>query len=209
MDEQDQTNDLTETEGTTATVPRTRKRKPKTISTKISGAALTPDLDSKDGGSLQEYVYWIGVIPSCPVEHIVSGGQNFPKAQELIVNDPSKPSGKARVPVFGGFARFTDQSMRTLLERLPRLVIRFKTEDTGDGAPRKGHLIRIPTDEEVKHNQQAGRGTRHYRRHKFDEPASRYMFAVLCENQDQPERGSSYPDVLEKTGIMWPEEIEV
>lgn len=192
--------------------------------TKIKGRDLVPDFDAPLSGSLSEYVYWVGVTPSCPVEHIDLAGINFPKLNENIIPDPSRAGRTQRIPVIGSLVNLTEDKIRLMRDRLPRSIIRFSDnqeakgvqEEPGTGQnlgdlhlqPRKGFLIRIPTDEYVKERQAAGRATRHYVRKKGDEPVARYMFAVLCADQNNPARGEYYPEVLENTGLEWPEEME-
>ena len=192
--------------------------------TKIPGASLVPDFGGETAGTSTEYLYWVGIIPSCPVEGIDLAGISFPKLNERIIQDPGRPGDSRRVPVIGGLARLTEEKVRVMRDRLPLTVVRFTDgaeskgiqEEPGTGQnlgdlhmrPRKGHLIRIPTEEHVKARRASGKATRRYVRKKGDEPAARYMFAVLCADQDNPARGEYYPDVLENTGLEWPGKIE-
>ncbi len=64
---------------------------------------------------------------------------------------------------------------------------------------RRGHLITIP---------QGNAGHRRYVAREWDEPAARYMYAVLCQDQENPLRGSGFPQPISETGIAWPETLE-
>lgn len=70
---------------------------------------------------------------------------------------------------------------------------------------RKGYPIRIPTPEEIQLAADNNRGLPRYVAGEHDEPAARYVFMQLCENQDRPQPGEVYPDAVEVTGIEWPE----
>ena len=189
--------------------------------TVISGKDLAPDLTGDIPGSLTEYFYWVGVIPACPVEHIDVAGINFPKVNELILPDPGRTGKTQRAPVIGALARLTEGRVKRLLARIPRTIMRFTSdkgtqEEPGTGQnlgdlhiqPRKGFLITVPTAEDVDMARAAGRATNHYVRQAHDEPAARYMFAVLCEDQEKPSRGSYYPECLETAGLNWPDKLE-
>jgi len=196
---------------------------PKTVAKhNTPGSALVPDLDTLSAGVTREYVYWVGVTPSCPVEHIDCAGINFPKLNEKIMPRAGQKGKYQRVPVIGALVTLTAAKAAVMRDKLPRTVLRFLNEKTaqqeadainsaeagvnlGDliQRPRKGYLITIPTADEAK-----ARHTPPYVARKNDEPAARYMFAVLCENQDKPQRGEFYPDVLEDTGLDWPEDVQ-
>lgn len=184
----------------------------------ISGSSLAPNLENYKRGVSREFFYWIGVTPDCPSESIDIGGINFPKVNEDLIRDPARPSGKKRIPVIGAIVPMSEERIKRICDRLPRSVIRFtddkgQAEEPGTGKnlgdlyirPRKGHLITIPSDKEVADRHKRGRATNPYVQRPNDEPACRYMFAVICPNQDRPSRGDSYPDVLEVTGLEWPE----
>ncbi|MEY4534765.1 MAG: hypothetical protein RLZZ246_1083 [Planctomycetota bacterium] len=200
--------------------PPARGPEPKT---KIAGASLVPDLDkrSKDGQSvLRQYRYWVGVTPSCPVEYLTLAGICFPKVNENLIEDPLRTNQKRRVPVIGAIVFLTEDKIRKMREVLPRTVIRFiddgEKEEPGTGQnigdnfvrPRRGQRITIPTMEEIEQRKKAGKPTRQYVPHAGDEPAARYMFAVLCSDQERGSRGEYYPDTLETAGLEWPGELE-
>lgn len=191
-----------------------------TSKTKIAGSALVPSKRSVTG-RVRQYRYWVGVTPSCPVEAIDLAGINFPKVNENIVDDPLRTGEKRRVPVIGSIVFLTEDKIRRMRERLPRTVIRFLDdkgqrdepgtgENVGDNhvRPRRGQLITIPSAEEIQARRAANRPAREYVEHPNDVPAARFMFAVLCEDQERGSRGDYYPDVLENTGLEWPDEIE-
>ncbi len=192
--------------------------------TRIAGSALVPDLaahSSRSGGVLHEYLYWVGVTPSCPREHIDCAGINFPKVNENLVDDPMRTNKKQRVPVIGAIVRLTEDKIRRMRDKLPRLVIRFlddkgQHEEPGTGQnigdnfqrPRRGQIITIPTEDEVASARARGKASRQYVPQKNDAPAARFMFAQLCADQEKGSRGEVYPEPLEVTGLEWPDEID-
>jgi hypothetical protein len=191
--------------------------------TRVGGAALVPDLDSKasSAGVSTQYRYWVGVTPDCPRESIDLAGINFPKVNARLTPDPMRTNVKQRVPVIGAIVYLTEDKIRKMLDVLPRTVIRFtddngQNEEPGTGKnigdnharPRKGHIITIPTDEDIKQRRAAGKSARSYVPDpKRDVPAARFMFAQLCADQANGSRGEVYPDTLENTGLEWPDEI--
>lgn len=206
--------------GKPATVePRTSRLE---IKTKIKGTALVPDISDRGGpGVLTEYRYWVGITPSCPVESLDLAGINFPKVNEELILDPLRTNIRQRVPVIGALVTLTKQRVELMRDRLPRTVIRFleskgKQEEPGTGKnigdvhmrPRRGHVITIPSAKEVEQRRADGKPTREYTFHKNDVPAARFMFAVLCANQEKGERGPEYPEPLEITGLEWPDELD-
>lgn len=198
--------------------------KPRIVAkTHIAGRDLVPDLAARgaSAGVMREYLYWVGVTPSCPREHIDCAGINFPKVNENLIDDPMRTNRKQRVPVIGAIVRLTEDKIRRMREKLPRLVIRFlddkgQHEEPGTGQnigdnfqrPRRGQIITIPTDEEVKAAQERGKATRQYVMQRQDVPAARFMFAQLCADQEKGSRGEIYPEPLEVTGLEWPDEID-
>lgn len=203
--------------------PTTTRRAAKASKTRIAGSDLVPNLEQNRElkGVNHSSKYWVGVTPSCPVEHIDICGINFPKVNELIVDDPMRTSVKKRVPVIGSVVELTAQKIQMMRERLPRTVIRFLddqgvTNEPGTGQnigdnhvrPKRGHVITIPTDSEIDERRKKNKGLRTYTPSKNDVPAARFMFAVLCEDQERGSRGDFYPDVLETTGLEWPDELK-
>lgn len=191
--------------------------------TMVKGSDLVPDFDSEGmAGVRTEYRYWVGVTPSCPVGSIDLAGINFPKINEKIIPSLHRDGTKSRVPVIGALVFLTEAKFRLMKDRLPRTVIRFTGKDEGvkeepgtgqnlgdaHRQPRKGHLITIPTAEDVASAKKRGRPTREYIPHKDDVPAARFMFAQICADQEKGSRGDVYPDPLEVTGLEWPDEIE-
>ncbi len=191
--------------------------------THMPGADLTADIAklANDVGVVRQFRYWVGVTPSCPVEYVDMAGVNFPKLNEIVMPSPQRDGRTIRKPVVGALVWLTEQHVRQIRARLPRTIIRFLDdkgvqEEAGTGQnigdlvqrPRRGQLITIPTPEEVAEARKRGRAVNLYvpdtRR---DAPASRFMFAQLCEDQEHSERGDYYPDPLEVTGLSWPDDI--
>lgn len=194
----------------------TRKQKPKTRI--VAGSDLVPNLETLKTGSLTRYAYWVGISPSCPVENIVLGGINFPKVAERIVDDPMRTAQKRRVPVIGSLVWLSIEQIDKIREALSRTVIRFypdggQKEEPGTGQnvgdnhirPRRGQVITIPSAEQVEEAQKSGRAIRRYIASERDVPAARFLFAQLCADQKNGNRGDFYPDPLETTGLDYPE----
>lgn len=190
--------------------------------THIPASELVPDLGSARlrSGTLNQYRYWIGALPDCPVESVDLCGLNFPKVNENLIDDPMRTGIKKRVPVIGAIVFITAEKIRALRERLPRTVIRFLDEPEQRDEPgtgqnvgdvhkraRRGHLITIPTPEEVEARKKAGRSTRQYVPGPNDVPAANYLFAQLCADQQNGSREETYPETLADTGLVWPDEL--
>lgn len=197
-----------------ATMPRPKKA-PKT---KLAGKSLMPDLDAHKGSVSRRYWYWLGVTPGCPVDNIDIAGIGFPKLTEKVSTHNRET---VRIPVPGHLVQLGESEIRRMRDRLPRTVIRFlgekpQHEEPGTGMNvgdtysrgRKGHLITIPRDKDVQEIEKQGRAAHRYEQGPNDQPAARYMFALLCDNQDRPAVGSVYPETLETTGLEWPDEIK-
>lgn len=206
------------------TEPVKKKAAPKAkaagAASRIPGTKLVPDLESLRSSIETSYAYWVGVLPSCPVEHIDVAGINFPKLNEDVSRDDVTNSTR-RVPRIGAIVRLTADKVKRIEHRLARTVIRFRPEPDQKNEPgtgenvskmphqrgRKGFLITIPTEEELRLRAERGLAARRYQQQPGDEPASRYMFAVLCENQAKPQQGMEYPEPLEVTGLEWPGDL--
>lgn len=194
-----------------------------TAKTNIAGSELTADIHARSlqQGRVVQYRYWVGITPSAPVETIHCAGIAFPKVTEQLIADQMRTGQKKRAPRIGALVWLTEQKIRLLRERLPRTVIRFletrgEAEEPGTGVnigdvavrPRRGHLITIPTPEEIADRQKRGKPVRAYQPDpERDVPAARFMFAQMCANQKHPVRGEYYPECLEQTGLQWPEEL--
>lgn len=191
-----------------------------TPKTKFDGRDLVPVRTAVAAAS-RRYWYWIGVTPSCPRESLDCAGLNFPKVNENIIDDPMRTEKKQRVAVIGALVQLTEDKIRLMRERLPRMVMRLTNdagakEEPGTGQnlgdnhqrPQRGHPIRIPTDAEIEQRKKEGKPTNAYVPSPNDVPAARFMFAKLCDDQVRGNRGDVYPDCLETTGLVWPDEID-
>jgi len=193
-----------------------RERGPKR--TKVAGSDLVPDLN-KPGLSQREYYYWVGVTPSCPRESLDCAGINFPKVNEDLIIGADRNGRKERVKRIGALVKLTKAKFDKLRERLPHLVMRMLStegvkDEPGTGQnlgdlhvrPQKGHPIRIPTLQELEEKRNLGLAANPYIPHPNDVPAARFMFCVLCEDQEKGNRGETYPETLETAGLEWPED---
>ena len=200
--------------------------------TQISGRDLSIDTKKRGPAIEQSHWYWIGALPGLPVEGAHFGGQCFPKMEERV--SKSSDGSTIRSPVIGALVRLTADNVKRIRDRLPRTVVRWREEEpeeredriglaettskggsgksvdavTGDHQRRRGHLITIPTEAEIAAKRAAGRAANLYLPRAGDEPASRYLFALLCHNQEQPGRGDHYPAPLETTGLEWPGQLD-
>lgn len=186
---------------------------------KIPGSSLVPDLEKHRAAVTESHWYWLGVTPDCPAKIVTLAGLSFP-----IINEDVRrtPDGRTeRIPRIGAVLQLTREHILRIRERLARTVVRFIEDkgthvEPGSGQnlgdpierPRKGYVITIPRDEDIKARRDAGFSIQPYVQMPGDEPAARYLFAVLCSNQERGSRGESYPDPLEKTGLEWPGELE-
>lgn len=181
---------------------------------------LAPNLDQKGGVVEAEYLYWVGVLPTCPVASIDCAGINFPKLNHRLVKDPGRPNHKRPVPVIGSLVRMTPARLKRLQERVKQTVIRFTDPPAENETPlqapqtldevftvnRRGRLVTIPTEAERKEAAKMKRTLPTYNQGKWDEPAAAYMFAVLCTDQVNGERRDYYPEPLLTAGLELPEE---
>lgn len=183
---------------------------------KPKGSALVPDLEKNRAVMRHTMWYWIGALPGSPVEAVVIGGQCFPKIEERIIK-ASSAADQVRYPVIGSLTPLTKADIERMREALPRTIMRFTgTEQPGHsgvgntvegaiGKNRRGFLITIPRESDVKEMVRQGRAPHTYEQRDGDEPAARYLFAQLCPDQQNPSRGEVYPEPLEQTDLVWPE----
>lgn len=182
------------------------KKKTKRPQQLIKPEALTPNLVTE--ALAEQFKYWIGIHPDCPVEGIGAGGLTFSKVNELLI--PDHENKIQRVPVIGGIANIDREMMTRLARVLPRIVIRFEqaTDPYADEGGRaglnvgdaykkgqRGRLITIP-----RNNKDS---KRRYIASKNDRPAINWMFMQLCADQDSGSRGTTYPESIAKTGLAW------
>lgn len=203
--------------GSETTKPEPRKRgRPAKVEAKQAEIAsdLVPDIAVVE--SEQELLYWVGTLPGSPVESVDVGGVNFSKVTENISRGPSGTT--IRTPVIGSIVPISARRIEKIKAGIRSTVIRFNREDDGQHEepgtgknlgdphqrPRKGFLINIPTEEELRIRQQSGFAARRYTPAKYDEPVARYLFAVPCEDQNNPRPGQTYPKPLTETGLKWP-----
>lgn len=199
--------------GATATATPPARR------TKIAGSALAPDLRRHQAAVETSFWYWIGALPGCPSEHLDLKGIHFPKVMEKVSRGPDGRT--VRIPMIGSLVRLTELQIRAMRDRLTRTVIRFTPSEeprkTGAGASlgdqaeiprRRGSPVTLPSVEEQAERARNGLPTHLYQQSPHDEPAARYLFAVLCHDQERPQRGDHYPEPLEVTGLEWPGELK-
>lgn len=216
---------LEERQGATAT--KTPPKKPKNVSrpvtglTVVQGSALSARINERTaGGSIREYIFWVGAFAQCPVESLNIGGVNFPKVNEILEADPRRNGKRKRIPQIGALVRLRAEKLEILRDRISRTVLRFRDGDheeagTGDNIgmaaqrAKRGYPITIPTEAELKLRRENGYTARPYvPEPELDRDAADYIFCILCDDQGRPARGSHYPDPVSVTGISWPSEDE-
>ena len=195
----------------------------------VSGADLAPD--PRSFGTVDSalavgefFYYWVGSVPDCPMEYPTFAGIVFPKVNERLVKSHLRDGKTNRVPVIGGIAKIDRLKFLRLVDTIKRTVIRFqelpeevpennplddkfergKNLEDIDIRPRRGRPILIPTKEEIEQAKQMNRHIEAYIPSERDEPIARYLFAVLCQDQRQPERGDKYPGTMAQDGFYWP-----
>lgn len=183
-------------------------------SKKIEGSALSYDVNAKRNslGVTKQAYYWVGLLPGCPKEKAELAGVSFPKTTALLQQESA--SGRTvHVPQYGVVTTLTEEKIDLMRDRLSRTVVRFRqpaadplaSNNVGDMTERRtGHFITVPTEAELEERRKAKRAAMRYTPGPNDEPAADYMFAVLCEDQENPRCGDYYPEPLSKTGLEWP-----
>lgn len=178
-----------------------------------SGASLVPDLGKLTKGVIGKHAYWIGALPGAPREHLDIGGIDFPKMEEDVRND--KTGKTKRREHIGSIRRLTLVQLQRVQDNVPRQLIRFESAGGSPGGPgdglevldeprRKGKSVRIPTNAEIEKGIKHKRLPTPYSPEATDEPAARYVFMVLCPDQNKPQCSDFYPESLETTGLEWP-----
>lgn len=182
--------------------------------TRIPGSAFVTDLRKNVLGTTKAYRYWVGLTPDCPLGDISCAGLSFPKTNDDLYNVQGEMRTQRSVKI--GAITFIDAARLQLLkDRLPRLVIRFGQPPVGslnvgdqiaNPQPRRaGSLHEIPTPAEVKERRDMKAPTLEYNYQQGDENAAKYMFMVLCPDQEAGKQGDKIPQTLDQTGVIWPE----
>lgn len=187
--------------------------------TNLPGSLLVPDFSAQSVTHARQYYYWIGLLPSCPRDYVTVAGLCFSKLNADQVAQDGSPNRKSLVPFPGAITIIDEARIRRLRDMLPRTVIRFYEQGAESGIGenigdtpnrRRGQLITIPTEKEITWQQQNGKVVRRYDPRPFDEPFAAYAYAVVCEDQENPEPSSrtKYPPTLAEAGLEWPDEIK-
>lgn len=189
------------------------------------GSSLAPDFAKfgRQTGVVRRYKYWVGVMPEAPINSIDLAGVRFPKMVEPQTEIPGQPDKYRPVPKPGALAWFTEDAIRTLQHQLQHRVIRFHAlkpqvqepgtgENIGDPHLRgdRAHIIRVPTDEQVTMGRKSGRPVRAYEHREGDEPAAKYVYAILSHDQTlatDAGRSDRGPISLYEMGLIWPEDV--
>lgn len=216
-DENQQTNGTVNSVESPEPKKRTAKRG-RPAHSRIPGSALLPaDHVGTPDGEVRRVKYWIGVVPECPLESVDIRGVHFPKVTAQVKPSSRAPGMTDRIPQIGVITELTEEKFLALRERIPRTVIRFidgppptvGTRDLGDEAPRRrGHIITIPTPEELEERRRQGRSAREYRRQSGDVGVAKFLFMQLCKDQERGERGGTYPYTLDHSDMVWPYPLE-
>lgn len=188
--------------------------------THVKGSDLVRDFSHLTGESSRRYYYWIGLMPDAPVEAIVLGGQSWPKINKVRRPNPDRSGDEVFMPVIGAITRLDARGVQAIVDRLPWTVVRLRNdpgqqEEPGTGKnigdvarqPSRGQIITVKTPEAMAELRRLNRPAPEYVEGPNDHPAARYLFAVLCPDQNNPARGEYYPDALEVTGLRFPDEL--
>lgn len=179
---------------------------------KVAPDKLRPDISANVGVAARTFLFWIGVTADCPVEHIDMAGENFPKVSEDLLRE--RDGSVRRVPRMGALIRMDARKFERLQERLTRTVVRMyddpgEKDEPGTGEnmgdmhrrPRRGAIITIPTEEDLKSREARGMPARRYQAHTGDRPASEFMYCVLCRDQKAGERTDTRPATIAEVGL--------
>lgn len=208
--------------------PPTASKKKK--ATTIAGRDLTPQLDAPEMAavSIHRSAYWCGLVADAPVDQLTCAGINFQKATIYNANGGQHQ----RLGSIERMDAEQVELLQSRLSRLVVRVVGGGRDDPGpvdkmrskreDGVGpqqgvedmargrrnrwgnKRGYVITIPNAEEIEQRKKLGRPTMAYVRQDGDEPASRYMYAIRCEDQDNPRPGGLVPRTLEDVGIEMP-----
>lgn len=172
---------------------------------KVTPEALAPDMAVADGMT-KRTKYWYGAMPDSPIDPIHVAGITFAKVMEVLSIGPGNET--LRSAYLGCCSELTSEQTQAFAKALPRLVMRTVeraiggmsdgTQDTEVKDPtiiRTGHILRIPSDDEVVAMKERG-NYRPYVRQPGDRPVSDFIFFI---RQDM--RGAEYPAPVSQTGI--------
>lgn len=175
--------------------------------------SLEPDIKSEQLAVLDARWFWVGALPECPIWTPTFAGVSFAKMSERVVN---KDGQTFRYPLVGCLANLNRTQVDAVISSIRRTVIRFSKPGDGRGPGvggdavelktqhRNGALIKIPTEQELKERRDAGMPAESYSTSPLDEPVARYVFMLPCVDQNNPARGTHYPEPVSVTGIDWP-----
>jgi hypothetical protein len=180
---------------------------------RIEGASLVPSSDTLQSASVsQRYRYWCGALKTCPREVAYVGGIDFPKITEKVTPNPADPSRTMRIPRAGTIQLLSLEQVERIRDKLPRMVARSyrpkrdvtSASHEGRESQRSGKIITIKTEEELAELRANKLPTPTYTPEKGDEPLAAHLFMVLCEDQENGQPGTAYPEPLSVTGIELP-----
>ncbi len=179
-----------------------------------AGSDLVPHQQMLVGVTQEAYWYWVGLRPDALVQWLDCGGINFPKV--VWEKEMSGGAGAEMSPQKGALVKITEAQIELMRQKLPRMVIRPKggAREEAPGIknvgkdpaeqPKWGQPIRIPTAQDIAEAKKEGRTIHRYNPQPGDFPAANCMYAVLCEDQENPARGAGIPRPLSETGLVWP-----
>lgn len=171
-------------------------------------------------GAEAGFWYWLGVTASAPFAYANLNGPSFSKVTELVDQEGSETR---RIPRIGDIVFLTVDLAERMLRRLPLVVVRrYPNQDVeanAAGAVRntgnpyrtssRGHLITITGEAEAAALRAKSIPVPRYDYDPNDEPVSRYLFAEICADQDNPQVGFAYPPSLEDRAFEYPLQLNV
>jgi hypothetical protein len=174
---------------------------------RVEGSALVPSEEVLQTKAVATRLrYWCGALKSAPREVVYIAGVDFPKLTEKVSKNPADPSRTQRIPQAGMIHELTVAQVEAIQSRLPHMVARFHLGK--DGESRHGKIIRIRSEKELEEYRQAKLPLPIYEPEAGDEPLADHVFMVLCEDQENGQPGTVYPEPLSHTGLEIPGDDE-
>lgn len=152
---------------------------------KNSAPATKPTSSEPEATTL----WWIGVLPNCPINGVTIAGLAFCKH-----NETGQP---------GDVLPLTAEQVRLLAEKLPYRILRFVNYNPAKAGPMHAMLLSIPTPEEREAVRQKRGYFREFLPTKADRPLAQFLYAVPIPGNKirQKPEDEELPPPLIKTGL--------
>lgn len=196
-----------------------KRAKPKQKLFRVEPDAMLANPAAHANGDDAGFWYWIGVTNDAPFAFALLNGVQFSKVTENVVHEGNETR---RIPRIGDVFFLTVSLAERMLRRLPLVVVRrYANQEVEQDAGRvknagnpyrsstRGHLITITGPAEAAELRAKSIPVPRYDYDPTDEPVSRYLFAELCPDQDNPMAGMWYPPSLEARAFEYPLALNV